>query len=177
VMIIGGGPLGALHAELAKAQGASQVLISQRSEPRLSLLRKLKNVTVIDSAREDTAAIVNSHTNGLGADVVVVAGPTREAHQSSVGLVRKGGGISLFASLPGDDSDITFNSRTLHYGELRIVGASDSRPEHVATGLRLMAEGRIDAGAVITHKVSLENIQEGLNLMIRKESLKVLVEP
>jgi len=177
VMIIGGGPLGALHAALAKAQGASQVFISQRSEPRLSLLRRLKDVTVIDGAKEDPVAIVKERTNGSGADIVIVAGPTRDAHESSVDLVRKGGGISLFASLPKDDPDITFNSRTLHYGELRIVGSSDSRPEHVAVGLRLMAEGKIDADAVVTHRVSLENIQDGLDMMIRKESLKVLVQP
>jgi L-iditol 2-dehydrogenase len=177
VMIIGGGPLGALHAELAKAQGASHVLISQRSEPRLSLLRRLQDVTVIDGSQDDPVDIVKEHTKGLGADIVIVAGPTREAHESSVDLVRKGGGISLFASLPKDDSDITLNSRTLHYGELRVVGSSDSRPEHVATGLRLMAEGKIDADALITHTVSLEDIQDGLDLMIRKESLKVLVQP
>jgi L-iditol 2-dehydrogenase len=143
----------------------------------MSMLRKLKDITVIDGASEDSVAIVRERTNGMGADIVIVAGPTREAHESSVHLVRRGGGISLFASLPSDDPDITFNSRTLHYGELRIVGASDSRPEHVATGLRLMAEGKIDADAVITHIVSLEDIQDGLDLMIRKESLKVLVQP
>jgi L-iditol 2-dehydrogenase len=178
VIVLGGGPLGALHAELAKALGAEEVMISQRSEPRLSLLRRrLRDVVVIDGAHEDVASIVKERTSGLGADVVIVAGPTREAHELSIHLARKGGGISLFASLPKDDPDITFNSRILHYGELRVVGSSDSRPEHVAKGLRLMAEGKIDAEAIITHRVSLQNIHEGLDLMIDKQSLKVLVYP
>ena len=177
VVIIGGGPLGALHAELAKALGAVDVMISQRSEPRLSMLRSLRDVVVIDGVREDLAAIVKDRTNGLGADVVIVAGPTREAHESSIQLARKGGAISLFASLPKEDPDITFNSRVLHYGELKVVGSSDSRPEHVAKGLRLVAEGKIDTGAIITHRVSLDNIHDGLQLMIDKQSLKVLVDP
>jgi len=178
VIVLGGGPLGALHAELAKALGADEVMISQRSEPRLLLLRRrLRDVLVIDGAHEDVASIVKERTNGLGADVVIVAGPTREAHELSIRLARKGGGISLFASLPKGDSDITLDSRILHYGELRLVGSSDSRPEHVAKGLRLMAEGKIDAEAIITHRVSLENIHEGLDLMIDKQSLKVLVYP
>ena len=46
--------------------------------------------------------------------------------------------VSLFASLPKDAPDITLNSRVVHYGELRIVGASDSRPEHVLAAIRLM---------------------------------------
>jgi L-iditol 2-dehydrogenase len=177
VVIIGGGPLGALHAELAKALGAADVMISQRSEPRLSLLRRLRDVVVIDGEHEDVAAVVHKRTEGLGADVVIVAGPTREAYELSIQLARKGGAVSLFSSLPRDDPDVTFNSRVIHYGELRVVGASDSRPEHVATGLRLMAEGKIDSDALITHHAPLDAIHAGLQLMIRKQSLKVLVDP
>jgi L-iditol 2-dehydrogenase len=177
VLIIGGGPLGALHAELAKALGAADVMISQRSEPRLSLLRRLRDVVVIDGAHEDVAAVVDKRTAGLGADVVIVAGPTHEAHEMSIDLARKGGAISLFSSLPKEDPDVTFNSRVIHYGELRIVGSSDSRPEHVAKGLRLMAEGRIDSDALITHQAPLDALHAGLQLMIRKQSLKVLVDP
>jgi L-iditol 2-dehydrogenase len=177
VMIIGGGPLGALHAELAKAQGASLVMISQRSEPRLSLLReRLQDVIVIDGG-SDLVGVVKEHTAGLGADIVIVSGASRAAHELATQLVRKGGGISLFASLPKEDADITFDSRTLHYGEIRVVGASDSRPEHVARGLHWMAEGQINGEAVVTHRVSLENIWEGLDLMIRGQCLKVLVDP
>ncbi|MCK5248746.1 MAG: alcohol dehydrogenase catalytic domain-containing protein, partial [Spirochaetaceae bacterium] len=47
VLIVGGGPLGALHAEVAKTLGAAKVMIIQRSEPRLSMLRKLDGVQVI----------------------------------------------------------------------------------------------------------------------------------
>lgn len=178
VMIIGGGPLGALHAEVAKAQGAALVMISQRSEPRLSLLReRLHNVIVIDGAGSGLVEVVKQHTAGMGADVVIVSGASRAAHELAVQLVRKGGGISLFASLPKEDADITFDSRALHYGEIRVVGASDSRPEHVARGLRWMAEGQIDGEAVVTHGVSLDDIWVGLDLMIRGQCLKVLVDP
>jgi len=177
VVIIGGGPLGALHAELAKALGAADVMISQRSEPRLSLLRRLKDVVVIDGSQEDVASVVQERTAGLGADVVIVAGPTREAYELSIQLARKGGAVSLFSSLPKDDPDVTWNSRVIHYGELRVVGASDSRPEHVAKGLRLMAAGKIDGDALITHQPPLSAIHAGLQLMIRKQCLKVLVDP
>jgi len=177
VVVLGGGPLGALHAELAKALGAAKVMLVQRSEPRLSLLRQLKDVLVINSAKEEVEAVVKAETGGLGADVVVVGAPTREAHESSIKLARKGGAISLFASLPSGASEITLDSRVIHYGELHIVGASDSRPEHVSKAVQLMADGKIDTSAIITHRVSLENIHEGLGLMKNKQSMKVLVYP
>jgi L-iditol 2-dehydrogenase len=177
VVILGGGPLGALHAELAKALGASRVMVVQRSEPRLSLLRRLRGVRVIDGAHEDVAEVVRQQTGGLGADVVIDCAPSREAHEQAIGLARKGGAISFFASLPKGASDITLDSRALHYGELRVVGASDSRPEHVAAVVRLMAEGKIDWERLITHRLPLAELQAGLALMQNKQSLKVLISP
>jgi len=177
VLIVGGGPLGALHAELAKALGAAKVMIAQRSEPRLSMLRRFSAVLVIDSAHEDVVSVVKKETAGLGADAIIVCAPSRQAQEEAIYLVRKGGAVSLFASLPKDASNINFDSRTIHYGELRIVGSSDSRPEHVTKAVRLMVEGKLRVGLVVTHKVSLKNIHEGIELMKTSQSLKVMVYP
>jgi len=177
VLIVGGGPLGALHAEVAKALGAADVMIVQRSEPRLSLLRKLSGVRVVDGGAEDVAAVVKERTDGLGADVVIVCAPSREAQEQAIGLARKGGAVSLFASLPKGASDITLDSRVIHYGELRVVGASDSRPEHVASAVRMMADGKIAWERLITHRLPLAEIHAGLKLMQEKQSLKVLMYP
>ena len=121
--------------------------------------------------------VVKQRTNGLGADIAIVCAPAAVAMEGAVRLVRKGGGISLFASLPKDAANISIDSRAIHYGELRMVGASDSRPEHVSKAVKLMAEGKIDADAIITHHVSLDNIHEGLELMKNRKSLKVVVYP
>ncbi len=177
VLIIGGGPLGALHLELAKARGAKQVMIVQRSEPRLSLLRKFDKVRVIDGAQEDVLSVVKEATAGLGADVVIVCAPTPEAQEGAIHLARKGGAISLFASLPKGVSDIILDSRIVHYGELRVLGASDSRSEHVRQAVQLMAADKIDTDPIITHHIPLEDIHTGLELMKNKQSLKVLVYP
>ncbi len=177
ILIIGGGPLGALHAEVARALGAAEVMIVQRSEPRLSLLSRLAGVRVIDGAHQDVAAIVRERTGGLGVDVVSVCAPTREAQEQATAYARKGGSISLFASLPKGQADITLDSRAIHYNELRVIGASDSRPEHVAEAVELMRENKIQVEPIITHRVSLVDIHDGLQLMKQKQSLKVLVYP
>ena len=177
VVIVGGGPLGAIHAELARAAGAARVMVVQRSEPRLSLLRKLRGVTVIDGAHEDVKARVLAETDGLGADVVVVCAPDREAQEKSLDLARKGGAVSLFSSLPKGESAILLDSRTIHYGELRIVGCSDSRPEHVQKAVDLLAAGKVDAAALVTHRLPLSEFREGIELMKRKESFKVVIAP
>ncbi len=84
---------------------------------------------------------------------------------------------SFFASLARGASQISLDSRTIHYGELRVVGVSDSRAEHVARGVSLMARAELDLGPLVTHRVELEKIHDGLELMKNKQSLKVLVSP
>jgi len=177
MLVIGGGPLGAIHAELAKACGARPVMISEFSEVRLAMLREFEDVLIIDAANEDVGEVIAQNTDGLGVDVAVVAAPNRQAHEVSINYVRKGGAVSLFASLPSGKSDVTLDSRVIHYGELRVCGASDSRPEHVRKAVELLANGKIDYEKIVTHRVSLENLHEGFELMKQKQSLKVLVFP
>ena len=141
-------------------------MIVELADKRLSMLRDLGEVCVIDGKTEDALKIVHERTEGLGADVVSVCAPAREPQEQAPQYARKGGAVSLFASLPKGASEITLDSRTIHYNELRVVGASDSRPEHVAKIVQLMAEGRLDPAPVVTHRVPLEELQKGIELMI-----------
>ena len=177
VCIIGGGPLGALHAEAAKAVGAKRVMIVGNSEPRLSFLRRLENVEVIDGSTTDVPACILERTEGIGVDVVIVSAPVKERHELAFHLVRKGGTISFFASLPKDSSEIALDSRALHYGELKLVGASDSRPEHVQRAVQYLQKKMIDTETIVTHAMPIEDIFEGLELMIHRQCLKVLIYP
>ena len=113
----------------------------------------------------------------MGADVVIVCAPSREAQEDSIRYTRKGGAVSLFASLPKEKAGIKLDSRAIHYGELKIVGASDSRPEHVAKVVRMLCTGKIDVSPVVTHRIGLSEIHKGFELMKKKECLKVLVYP
>ncbi len=177
VLIVGGGPLGAIHAELAKAAGASKVMLVQRSEPRLSLLRKLGGVIVINGTPAEIRQRVLAETESFGASVVIVCAPDRAAQEQALGYARKGGGISLFASLPKEEAAITLDSRAIHYNELRVVGCSDSRPEQVRKAVSLLSAGKIASDVLITHRLSLSQFNEGIELMKRKESLKVVIRP
>lgn len=178
VVIIGGGPLGAIHAELAKAEEAKQVIITETCKTRLELLKKrFSDVIVIDASLGDVQKSIREKTNGLGADIVIVCAPAKVAMEKSLNLARKGGGVSFFASLPKGLSEIMIDSRIIHYNELRVTGASDSRPEHVQKAVKLLEKGLIDHNAIITHKLSLEKIYEGFELMKNRNSLKILVYP
>ncbi len=72
---------------------------------------------------------------------------------------------------------LNIDSRILHYGELRVVGTSDSRPEHVETAVRLLSEGTLPAEQLTSHVMKLDDIIEAYELMKKGEALRVVLKP
>ncbi len=177
VVVIGAGPIGWMHVGVAKAFGASRVILVQRSRSRLDMAKGIKADETICSDEEDPLKRVNELTGGRGAEVVIVSCPSHDAQADSIKMVRKGGRISFFSSLPKDKPEATLNTNLLHYKELRVCGSSDSRPYHQRLALELLSMGKIDVSGLITHKFPLSRILEGLEIMRKKEGLKVLISP
>jgi L-iditol 2-dehydrogenase len=126
---------------------------------------------------KDLAERVRILTGGRGVDVVIVSAPSADAQAAAPEFAAKGGRVSLFASLPKDAPEITINSRTVHYRQVAIHGATDSTPAQVQLAVDLMASGQIRCGDIITHTFPLEKIHDGLNVMLEKQGLKVLMIP
>ena len=57
------------------------------------------------------------------------------------------------------------------------MGAAESAPKHVDWALKLLAAGRINYKAIITHRFPLSRIMDGFRVMEEKTGLKVLIEP
>jgi L-iditol 2-dehydrogenase len=175
VVVVGAGPLGCMHIQVARARGAAKVIAVQRSKARCGLAAGFDVDAVVCSEEEDVAARVKSLTSGRGADRVIVCAPDRAAQEQSVHLAAKGGVVSLFASLPKGASDITLDSRVVHYGQISVVGCSDSTAAQGAEALRLLESGAVDPDKLITHEVPLDRILDGIEIMRQKVGLKVLV--
>ena len=175
VVVVGAGPLGCMHIQVARARGAAQVIAVQRSKARCELAARFDVDAVICSEEEDVVARVKALTDGRGADRVIVCAPDRAAQEQSVHLAAKGGVVSLFASLPKGASGITLDSRVVHYGQISVVGCSDSTAAQGREALRLLERGAVDAGKLITHEVPLDRILDGIEIMKQKVGLKVLV--
>ena len=176
VVVVGCGPLGAIHTQVAKANGATRVIVTERSANRLKLAEQLEIDEIIDASKTDPAEEVMKLTAGIGADVVMVTAPAVPAQEQALSMARKGGMINLFASLPKGGSELKIDARLIHYRELFISGASDSTPKHVEVAVRLLDKGLISKN-IITHRYPLEKFMDGLELMRNEEGLKVLMKP
>ena len=175
VLVIGAGPIGILHAELALLSGASNVIVAETSPSRLEAARSFGRAHVIDSSAENLPDAVLAATDGRGADVAIVTAPAREPMEQGVHALGFRGRLSLFSSLAKDASAITIDSRAVHYKELRIFGASSSSARHMKQALSILGAGGINASRVITHRLPLSRLARGMDLAARGEALKVFI--
>jgi len=177
VVVIGAGPMGILNAAVAKGSGASKIILAEINPARLKQAEGFGFDLLVNPAEEDLTEIVKRETDGLGADIVVVAAPAAKPQEDALGMVRKRGTVCLFASLPVGKNMLSIDSRPLHYNELRVVGTSDSTPTHVAQGVALIASGALPAEKIATHIMPLEDIEKAYELMQSGESLRVVLKP
>ncbi len=177
VVVLGAGPMGLMNVCVARGLGAGKIILSEISPERLAQAEGFGVDVLVDPAKDDLAEVVKDATGGLGADIAIVAAPAAAPQATAPELVRKRGTVCLFASLPAGGEMLSMNSRLIHYGELRVVGTSDSTPAHVATAVELIAAGKIPADKLVTHVLGLDGIFEAYELMKSGKSLRVVLTP
>ncbi len=175
-IIIGGGPIGLLHVQLARLNGTKQVALCDVVPERLREAEKIDVDVTINSANESLVDRVLDFTDGKGADIVVEAVGRRETWESAPGLVRKGGTVLLFGGCPSGTA-VSFNAEKIHYGELKIHGAFHHTPSAVERAFRLIVSGRVKIKPIISREMPLQKAQEALELMESGQALKVALRP
>lgn len=177
VVIIGSGPMGAIHVQVARANGAGKIIVTQRSRKRLWLAENLGADAVIDVMAKDPVEEVKRLTGGLGADVVIITAPEVSAQEQAFYMVRKGGMVNIFAGLPKGASNLRIDNRLIHYNEIFVSGASDSTARHVEMAVELLRKGLINTKAIITHRLPMSDFQKGIELLKERKALKILLKP
>ncbi|GIH95830.1 zinc-dependent dehydrogenase [Planobispora siamensis] len=179
VVIMGSGPIGCLHVRLARSRGAARVFLLDVNAERLEMAASLVRPDAAVHAEGGDSAVeqVLKLTEGRGADVVVTAAASGAAQEQALRMAARQGRISFFGGLPKDDPIIRCDSNLVHYRELTIVGANGSSPAHNAQALELIAGGEVPVSDLITHRLPLPEVLDGIGIVSRGEAIKVTVEP
>ena len=177
VAIVGaGGPIGLMHLQLALRQGASPIIAIDINDMRLETAEKLGATRVVNSTREGPVEAVREMTEGRGADVVVECAGVQAAWLTALEVARKGARVEWFGGLPGG-TQVPVDSTRVHYDELTVLGVYHLTPLSLERAFHLVCHGVVDAKALITHQVSLSNLEDGLRMMMTGQSGKVAVLP
>lgn len=177
VMIIGTGPIGCIHASLARARGADKILATDIVDERLEMAEAFGPDETINAAETDIIGQVQRLTEGKGPDVIVTATPAPVAPVQAVEMARQGGRILVFGGLPKDDSEVSIDMNLVHYNGLHVIGTTTFAPRHQRLGLQLMADGRIPVDRLVTHQFPLEEFEKGAELALEGKALKVVFLP
>lgn len=90
-------------------------------------------------------------------------------------LARNGTRVNMFGTItPGE---IPVSPRRVHFNEININASYNVTPRAMLKSLNLMENGLVDTESLITHRFSLEEVQEALDLMESEDRLKIMVKP
>jgi len=108
-------------------------------------------------------------------DKVIVACSSGKAQEKSLKMIAPRGIVNFFGGLPKDNPSIKFDSNLVHYGEFYVVGTHGSAPYHNEVALNLLSGRRIKVKELISHRLSLERLEEGIHLAESGEAMKIAV--
>lgn len=176
VVIIGSGPIGIMHMMVAKASGASKVIVSEPNDMRRNTVLSFGADLTVDPTKESLKEVVLKATNGIGADVVILAIGNPRVVNEAFQIARKGGRISMFAGFSsGDMPPVDVN--LIHYNELVVVGASALQRRDMKTSVSLIASGAVDVQRLVTDTYPLNKINEAFQKAESGEAIKVVITP
>jgi len=176
VWIAGAGPIGLMHLQLARLAGAALVVVSEVNEFRAKKARELGADIVVNPVKEEVSKTIMQATDGKGADKIMIAAGVPKLIEESLKAARKGARIVIFAGSP-EGSSITIDPNIIHYKEIELTGASAATPFLHRKAVELVNNRRIDLRSLITHKLTLDEIDKGLTMKQMGEGLKTLVIP
>jgi len=170
--VVGLGSIGCLFVQLLRRAGASVVGVDPLGD-RADLAKRLgaDAAGACDAAR----ARVSELSGNRGADLVLVTGGGADVLPLAAELARDGGAIHYFAGGGGDRLPLPLE--TLYHRELTVTATYSSSPATLAEAFRLIVDGEVTVDRLITHRLPLGRLAEGVDLMRRHEALKVYVTP
>jgi D-arabinitol dehydrogenase (NADP+) len=161
VLVLGAGPIGQLHVQASRANGASSVTVVDKVESKLALASKhgAANVVVADNAMGDKLKKIAR----WGFDVVIEATGNPAAVQAAIPFVKNGGKLLVFGVCSPNDT-ITISPFEIYRRDLEIIGSFAIRRTY-DRAFKLMEAGVIDVKDLVARKLPLEELEEGIHLM------------
>lgn len=176
VLIIGAGFTGLAHLQLAKIMGAGLVAVSDFFDFKLEKAKNMGADVTINPTRENVKQRLYQVNEGRGADLVIVTPASTRAIKESVEFLGKGATLYLFG-LASPNEYVSILPYSFFFSELSLIAIYSASPIETNAVYRLIKEGKIKTQGLITHRFSLAQIGQAVELAATaRESLKVIVK-
>nr|HPN85084.1 zinc-binding dehydrogenase [Victivallales bacterium] len=169
-ILAGTGPmgLGAIDYAIHRDRGPSTLVVTDIDNNRLQRAKSIctpeeaakngvKLIYLDTSKLENPLETLMSYSDGKGYDDVFVFAPVKELVEQADKILGRDGCLNFFAGPTNPAFSAPFNFYNVHYQSTHIVGTSGGNTEDMIEALKLMAEGRINPAAMITHVGGLDS--------------------
>jgi len=175
VVVIGPGPIGLLGAAVAKALGASPVILTGTRDNRLRTGLELGADHVVNVTREDPVEAVRRLNGGKGVDYVIECSGAPNAINEAGRMLNRGGKMCL-AAFPHDPALI--DVAHLVRNNIYIYGIRGEGRSATHRAQAFMAAKRFDATKIHTHTFMMEDLPTALRYARDRveDAIKVVVK-
>ena len=174
IFIVGAGPMGLLHAMMAKVNKAGSIITSDISDFRVEFAYKIGVDYSLNSKRVDVVEEVRKLTDGRGADVSIIAAGSPSAILTGLKAVRRGGRVLLFG-VPYKGTILNYDISDLLNNEISIISSNAAVEEDTREALNLLALKKIDVTKLITHRFPLTEFENAVRVAKEGNSIKVII--
>ena len=173
VVVYGCGGVGLNVVQIAASLGA-QVIAVDLVDDKLALAMELgARYTLNPQAIEQVPKAVKKLTDG-GVDIAFEAVGTPATIGLALDSVRRGGRVVLvgYSQAPAE-----FNAAKTMFFELEIMGSLGCRPVDYPRLITLVQTGKLRTAPLISHRLPLDAINDGLDLLRERKSIRAIVLP
>jgi S-(hydroxymethyl)glutathione dehydrogenase/alcohol dehydrogenase len=175
-VVFGAGMVGLGAVAGCRLHGAERIICVDLSEQRLQLAQG-QGATDTWIGGPDVVARVLEETGGFGADYTFEATGLVQVMRQAVESARMGWGLCTIAGVAGKGETLDIVPRLLITGR-RVCGSSfggvkgrDQVPELV----QLYLDGALDVDPFISHRISLDEVNRGFELMERQDGIRSVI--
>lgn len=169
--IFGPGLLGLLTAAVARASGASRLIMVGRGQ-RLELAATMGCDAVVDYEKEDPAAGVRRLSDGKGVDYVFDCSGNPAVPAQALDSVRRGGKVAILGLTGGKPSTVSADRITLD--EIDLLGIRSS-PNAYPAMIALMHSGAVDVTPLLTDVFSLDQVGDAFAALENRTAIRPIV--
>ncbi len=173
-LVIGGGPIGNLIAQVLRGAGGRAVIVSELKPFRNALAKRLGCATV-NPAEENLQEVIQWFAADLFVDHVFEATGVPAAYRDAV-LACKVRGAITFVGLPKTPPEV--DVQRLVFKEIQTIGSRVYARKDYRAAIALLERHAVDVTALITDRVALRDADQAFRKMLDADtSLKILLKP
>jgi threonine dehydrogenase-like Zn-dependent dehydrogenase len=179
VAVFAQGPIGLCATAGARLMGATTIIAVDTVPERLAIARRMGADLVVDFAATDPVEEIMRLTDGRGVDVSIEALGRQSTFEAALKVLRPGGTLSSLGVYSGD-LHIPLGAFCAGLGDHTIVTTlCPGGKERMRRLMDVVASGRVDTRPLVTHRFSLDAIEDAYALFANQRDgvLKVAVTP